>query len=88
MGGRPRIHASGSEQVDVGHYKLNLSEQQLNQVASLLNVEPGSDFDRSLRDDQGTRQPSEGQELLITYKGRYVRIRYQQGQAQVIDPNA
>ena len=34
----------------------------------------------------GMLEPADGQELVITYKGNYVRIKYQQGQPVRITP--
>jgi len=86
MGGRPRIHGSGGDQQQLGHFKLNLSEAQLNQVADILNIERGSEFEQTLLSGQGAEEPADGQVLLLTYKGRYVRIRYQDGDPEVIPP--
>ena len=88
MGGRPRIHGSGDDQEHLGHYKLNLSDEQLHQVAEILNIERGSEFDQTLRSGQGTEQPEDGQTLMLTYKGRYVRIRYEGGEPEVIQPGS
>ena len=86
MGGRPRIHGSGDDQEHLGHYKLNLSDEQLNQVADILCIERGSDFEQTLLRDQGTEKPADDQEFLITYKGRYVRVRYEGGEPEIIRP--
>ena len=88
MGGLPKIHGSGDDQEDLGFYKLNLSEDQLNQVADLLGIERGSEFEQQLMGGEGTEEPEDGQQLLLTYKGRYVRILYQSGQPVVIPPGA
>ncbi len=86
MSGRPRVHGSGDNQEDLGFYKLNLSADQLNQVADLLSIERGSDFERQLRSGAGTEAPKDGQQLLLTYKGKYVRLLYADGQPAVIPP--
>ena len=88
MGGLPRVHGVGSDQEEegLGHYDLNLSNDQLNQVADILCIEPGSEFEQQLFAGGGTVEPEDGQELMITYKGRYVRIRYEGGEADVIRP--
>jgi hypothetical protein len=88
MGGRPRIHGSGDDQEHLGHYKLNLNDEQLNQVADILNIERGSEFEQTLLSGQGAEEPADGQELLLTYKGRYVRIRYEGGEPEVIQPGS
>ena len=86
MGGRPRIHAPGS-QFELGYYRLNLSPTQLDDVASKLRLVLPRDgaFKDALQAD-GVLEPADGQELLITYRGNYVRIKYQQGRAVRITP--
>jgi hypothetical protein len=86
MGGRPRIHAPGN-QFELGYYRLNLSNTQLDDVASKLRLvlPRDSKFKEALQTD-GVLEPADGQELLITYKGNYVRIKYQQGKAVRITP--
>jgi hypothetical protein len=86
MSGRPRIHGSGDDQEDLGHFKLNLSDNQLNQIADILGVERGSPFEQTLLSGQGSVEPADGQQLLLTYKGRYVRIKYKSGEPEVIPP--
>jgi hypothetical protein len=88
MSGLPNVHGVGSGQGEegLGVYKLNLSDQQLNQVADILCIEPGSDFEQQLMGGGGTVQPDDGQQLMITYRGRYVRIKYEAGQSEVIRP--
>jgi hypothetical protein len=51
-----------------------------------LNIERGSEFEQTLRSGEGSEQPVDGQELMLTYKGRYVRIRYEGGEPEVIQP--
>jgi hypothetical protein len=58
----------------------------LHQVAEILNIERGSEFEQTLRSGEGSEQPTDGQELMLTYKGRYVRIRYEGGEPEVIQP--
>jgi hypothetical protein len=86
MGGRPRIHAPG-DQFELGYYRLNLSDTQLDDVASKLRlvVPADSKFKDALKTD-GVLAPADGQELLITYKGNYVRIKYQEGRPVRITP--
>jgi hypothetical protein len=86
MSGRPRVHAPGDSQFELGYYKLNLSKKQLDDISKKLQLEPKSDFRRTLESGQGVLEPSDAQELLITYKGRYVRIKYQQGRPVRITP--
>ncbi len=88
MAGLPNVHGVGDDQGEegLGVYKLNLSDQQLNQVADILCIEPGSDFEQQLMSGGGSVKPKDGQQLMITYRGRYVRIRYEAGQPDVIRP--
>jgi len=85
MGGRPQVHAP-SDEFEFGYYRLNLSAAQLDEVARKLGLPPDSEFKRTLEAGGGYRQPSDGQQIMVTYKGRYVRITYQQGQAARITP--
>jgi hypothetical protein len=86
MGGRPRIHAPGN-QFELGYYRLNLSDTQLDDVATKLRLVLPQDrqFKEALKTD-GMLEPADGQELVITYKGNYVRIKYQQGRPVKILP--
>jgi hypothetical protein len=88
MGGLPKVHGVGNDQEEEGldHYKLNLSTDQMNQIADILCIEPESDFELQLLSGGGTVVPDDGQQLMITYKGRYVRIRYEGGEPDVIRP--
>jgi len=88
MGGLPRVHGVGNDQQEqgLGNYDLNLSNDQLNQVADILCIEPGSQFEQQLFAGGGGVVPNDGQEIMITYRGRYVRIRYESGEADVIRP--
>jgi len=86
MGGRPRIHKTG-DQFELGYYRLNLSGEQLDDVASKLRlVLPRDSKFRDALQTEGVLEPADGQELLITYKGNYVRIKYQQGRPVRITP--
>jgi hypothetical protein len=86
MGGRPRIHAPG-DQFELGYYRLNLSDTQLDDVSNKLRLVLPQDrqFKEGLKTD-GVLAPADGQELVITYKGNYVRIKYQQGRPVRITP--
>jgi hypothetical protein len=86
MGGRPRIHAPGN-QFELGYYRLNLSDKQLDDVSDKLRLILPEDrqFKDALKTD-GMLQPADGQELVITYKGNYVRIKYEQGKPVRITP--
>jgi hypothetical protein len=66
---------------------LNLSDKQLDDVSDKLRLVLPDDrkFKEALKTD-GVLEPADGQELLITYKGNYVRIKYQQGQPVRITP--
>ena len=85
MGGRPKAHATRDE-FELGYYRLNLSVAQLDEVARKLELPRDSEFRKKLETGEGVLQPSDGQEVMITYKGRYVRITYQQGKAERITP--
>jgi hypothetical protein len=86
MGGRPRVHAPGN-QFELGYYRLNLSSTQLDDVSDKLRLVLPDDrqFKEALKVD-GVLAPADGQELVITYKGNYVRITYQQGKPVRITP--
>jgi hypothetical protein len=83
MGGRPRARPT-SEEVGFDHFKLNLTPEQLNTVARKLALP--DDVRGELAAEGGT-QPADGQEVMLTFKGRYVRITYQQGRAVSIKPD-
>jgi hypothetical protein len=85
MGGRPKVHSSGNDEYELGYYRLNLNVDQLDEVARKLAIPGGSEFRQTLSVG-GLLQPADGQEVMVTYKGRYVRITYQQGQAVKITP--
>lgn len=85
MGGRPLVHTARDE-FEFGYFRLNLTTQQLDEVARKLALPADSAFKRRLEAGEGYLQPSDGQQIMITYKGRYVRITYQQGQAVRITP--
>ena len=76
MAGRPRV--SGIFEVD--QITLNLDKEQLDRVASQLGIEvallKGAGF-----------KPLDGQELVVTHKGKYVRIRYEGGTVKIITPD-
>lgn len=85
MGGRPRVHAT-RDQFELGYYRLNLSEEQFNTVANRLNLgKRDDDIKRQLR--EGFLQPNDGQEITITFNGRYVRLKYQDGVVVSIKPD-
>ena len=82
MGGRPRARTTNVE-VGFDHFRLNLDPEQLDVVARKLAVP--ADVREQLAAGGGV-QPADGQEVMLTYKGRYVRITYQQGKAVTIKP--
>jgi hypothetical protein len=85
MGGRPRVHAT-RDQFELGYYRLNLSDAQFNDVADRLNLgKQDANIKTQLR--EGVLQPNDGQEITITYKGRYVRLKYQNGEVVSIKPD-
>jgi hypothetical protein len=85
MGGRPRVHAT-RDQFELGYYRLNLTDAQFNDVADRLNLgKQDANIKTQLR--EGVLQPTDGQEITITYKGRYVRLKYQNGEVVSIKPD-
>jgi len=82
MGGIPKVHASSDEQ-ELGVYNLNLTPDQLDEVARKLQIPADSEY-RARLVAGGPRQPSDGQRVMLTFKGRYVRITYQEGRATTI----
>jgi hypothetical protein len=85
MGGRPRVHAT-RDQFELGYYRLNLTDAQFNDVADRLNLgKQDANIKTQLR--EGFLQPTDGQEITITYKGRYVRLKYQNGEVVSIKPD-
>jgi hypothetical protein len=85
MGGRPKVHSSGNGEYELGYYRLNLDPRQLDEVAKKLAIPGDSEFRQTLS-TRGMLQPADGQEVMVTYKGRYVRITYLQGAATKITP--
>jgi hypothetical protein len=86
MGGRPKVHAT--DEYELGVYSLNLSPAQLAEVAAKLAIPEGpegSDFMEGLASGQDLPQPPDEQ-IIITFRGRYVRITYQEGVAVLITP--
>jgi hypothetical protein len=84
MGGRPRVHVT-RDQFELGYYKLNLDEDQFNLVADKLNLPKNSDVRRQLK--EGFLEPADGQEIVITFNGKYVRLKYQNGLVTSIKPD-
>lgn len=76
MAGRPRI--SGTFEVD--QITLSLDNEQLAKVASTLSIEVGKLKATGFK-------PMDGQELVLTHKGKYVRIRYEGGTVKIISPD-
>jgi hypothetical protein len=72
MSGRPKI--SGTFEVD--QITLSLDNEQLGRVASRLGIEVA-------RLKSGGPKPPDGQELVVTHKGKYVRIRYEAGGVKI-----
>jgi len=72
MSGRPRI--SGTFEVD--QITLDLNNDQLSKVASRLGIEVA-------RLKSGGPKALEGQELVVTHKGKYVRIRWEGGVVKI-----
>jgi hypothetical protein len=72
MSGRPRI--SGTFEVD--QITLSLDSDQLKKVAERLGIEVA-------RLKAGGPKPADGQELVVTHKGKYVRIRYEGGVVKI-----
>jgi hypothetical protein len=72
MAGRPRI--SGTFEVD--QITLDLNNEQLTKVAARLNIEVS-------RLKAGGPKPPDGQELIVTHKGKYVRIKWEGGVVKI-----
>jgi len=85
MGGRPRVHQTRDE-FELGYFRLNLDKPQLDKVTKKLDLPADSDFRKRLEAGEGILQPADGQEVMITYKGRYVRLTYQAGKPARIAP--
>lgn len=86
MGGLPTIHTPPDE-FNVGFHQLNLTDQQVAEVARKLGL-TDTDKDREFKQklaSGGALQPSNKQ-LMICYKGRYVRITYEKGIPVKITP--
>jgi hypothetical protein len=87
MGGLPTIHTT-PDQFDIGYHQLNLSDAQVDEVARKLQLTDNPDdneFKQKLFAGAGMLQPT-NEQLMICYKGRYVRINYQQGMPVTITP--
>jgi hypothetical protein len=55
-------------------------------VADRLNLgKQDANIKRQLR--EGVLQPTDGQEITITFNGRYVRLKYQDGAVASIKPD-
>jgi hypothetical protein len=86
MGGRPKVHAT--DEYELGVYNLNLSPAQLAEIATKLDIPEGpdgSEFMAGLASGGNLPQPPDEQ-IIITFRGRYVRISYQEGVAVAIAP--
>jgi len=83
MGGDPKAHETEyNDEDDVGHYRLNLSDAQLDEVARKLSL-PNNHRQRL---GAGDRTPPSDGSIMLTYRGRYVRITYKKGQVDKINP--
>jgi hypothetical protein len=83
MGGRPKAHKTDyNHEDDVSHYRLNLSDPQLDEVATKLAL-PNADRQRLAT---GQEPPPYDGAIMLTYRGRYVRITYKGGQIDTITP--
>jgi hypothetical protein len=83
MGGRPKAHTTDGE-FEIGHFRLNLDSNQLDEVARILALPDNDKSKLSL--PEGTQQPSDGQKVKLTFKGRSVTLTYQRGKAVNIAP--
>jgi hypothetical protein len=81
MGNEPKAHTteSAGKERDIDHYRLNLDPPQLERVAAKLQLNDKQ------RLSTGTVKPPDG-ELMLTFKGKYVRITYTNGQPSDIRP--
>jgi hypothetical protein len=84
MGHIPKARVTGDGGFEAERYNLNLSASQLDDVARRLNIQ-GDDPFRETLTGPGV-QPPDNQDVILTYKGRYVRITYNKGQAISIMP--
>jgi hypothetical protein len=83
MGGRPKVHKTDyNNEGELDHFRLNLSDAQFDEVATKLGL-PSTDRERLKTGQQPT--PSDGA-IMLTFRGRYVRIEYKKGQIHKITP--
>ena len=83
MGGRPKAHKTDyNNEDDLDRYRLNLSDTQLDEVATKLGL---ANMDRQ-RLGAGQQAPPSDGAIMLTYRGRYVRITYKKGQIDKITP--
>jgi hypothetical protein len=83
MGGRPKVHKTDyNGETDLGNHRLNLSAAQLDEVATKLGL-PNTDRQKLAVGQEPV--PPDGA-VMLTYRGRYVRIEYQKGQVYKITP--
>jgi len=87
MGHVPPIPLSHEprEEFTFGFYRLNLTSEQLDAIAKKLDL-PAQHKNRLKQEQQGYLPPSDGQQIMITYKGKYVRIWYKDGKVDKITP--
>ena len=80
MGGLPLTNGQR-----LGHFNLNLGANELDRVARWLQIQDENDK-HDLGPRPGRQQPQDGEEIMVTHRGRYVRITYRGGRAETITP--
>jgi hypothetical protein len=80
---KPKQHKTNFDDEDnFGSYRLNLTDSQVDKVAKKLGLPSAA---KAKLKNGAKRAPSDGQ-VMLTYKGKYVRIFYKDGQIEAITP--